>query len=94
MKNKFLISKSISSSELRLDFITFVINGPNTDYTATDALTQAGAAVGTGGTAASLASRCLTDVFSVSNPGGPSPPQICGTATDEHSKATSDQPLE
>jgi len=70
--------------QLRLDFITFVINGPKTDYLATDALTQAGAAVGTGGTAASLASRCLTDVFSVSNPGGPSPPQICGTATDEH----------
>jgi len=70
--------------QLRLDFITFVINGPKTDYTATDALTIAGASVGVGGIASSLASRCLTDVFSVSNPGGPSPPQICGTSTDEH----------
>lgn len=70
--------------QLRLDFITFVINGPITTVTTTDALTTAGASVAAGGKASSLASRCLTDVFSISNPGGPSPPQICGTATDEH----------
>jgi len=72
--------------QLRLDFITFVINGPITTVTTTDVLTIAGVSVatGAGGVDSSLASRCLTDTFSVSNPGGPSPPQICGTATDEH----------
>jgi len=70
--------------QLRLDFLTFVINGPKTDYAATDALTVGGASVSVSGAASSLASRCLSDVFSVSNPGGPSPPEICGTITDEH----------
>ena len=59
--------------------------------TTTDVKTIAGVSVatGAGGVDSSLASRCLTDTFSVSNPGGPSPPQICGTATDEHSKMIS-----
>jgi len=72
--------------QLRLDFITFVINGPATDIAATDAKTVSGHPniLTAEGEDASLASRCLTDVFAVSNPGGPSPPQICGTSTDEH----------
>lgn len=33
---------------------------------------------------ASLATRCLTDTFAVTNPGGPTTPVICGTNTGEH----------
>ena len=33
---------------------------------------------------ASLASQCLTDSFSVTNPGGGSNPVLCGTNTGEH----------
>ena len=31
------------------------------------------------------ATQCATDIFSVSSPGGTSPPSICGTNTGEHS---------
>ncbi len=34
---------------------------------------------------ASLASRCLVDSFSVTNPGGSIPPTICGLNDNEHS---------
>ena len=33
---------------------------------------------------ASLATRCLIDTFQVTNPGGPTPPTICGTNSGEH----------
>ncbi len=33
-----------------------------------------------------MASNCLTDTFEVTNPGGVTPPTICGTNTGEHSK--------
>ncbi len=32
-----------------------------------------------------MASNCLTDTFEVTNPGGVTPPTICGTNTGEHS---------
>merc|ERR1711976_291033 len=71
--------------QLRLDFITFNIAGPAT------ALTPVGKIVNSildptdaSGKAATLQTRCLTDVFSVSNPGGPSPPKICGYNADTH----------
>ena len=76
--------------QLRLDFLTFVITGPETSAATT---AEQARTVGNdlnidaaGTNSVTLASRCLTDVFSVSNPGGPSPPAICGTNTDEHSK--------
>ena len=63
----------------------FVINQPETAITTVTHVS--GESVTTFvGKAANLATRCLTDVFSVSNPGGPSPPQICGNNVDEHSK--------
>ena len=64
----------------------FVINGPDTSTASTNYVSGGNLAT-EAGKKASLASRCLTDVFSVSNPGGPSPPQICGNNVDEHSKA-------
>ena len=76
--------------QLRLDFLTFVITGPETSAATT---AEQARTVGNdlnidaaGTNSVTLASRCLTDVFSVSNPGGPSPPAICGTNTDAHSK--------
>ena len=63
----------------------FVINQPETS--ATSVAAYSGGVVTTfAGKTASEATRCLTDVFSVSNPGGPSPPKICGNNVDEHSK--------
>jgi hypothetical protein len=32
------------------------------------------------------ATQCLTDSFSVTNPGGSTPPTICGTNSNQHSK--------
>ena len=32
------------------------------------------------------ATQCQNDRFSISSPGNPSPPVICGTNTDEHSE--------
>ena len=42
--------------------------------------------IGAGGKAAADATQCLTDTFSVTNPGGGyTPPSICGRNTGEHS---------
>ena len=42
--------------------------------------------IGAGGKAAADATQCLTDTFSVTNPGGGyAPPTICGRNTGEHS---------
>ena len=73
-------------SQLRLDFDTFVISGPSTSTTiVTNLLNGAPARLAeTDAVAASLSTRCLTDTFAVTNPGGPTPPLICGTNTGEH----------
>jgi len=62
---------------LRLDFETFVLSNPVTDVT------------GTGGTENGLTlnnrvGNCDTDFFTITNPGGESPPIICGTNTGQH----------
>jgi len=69
--------------QLRLDFVDFVINNADTSTTSV-AYVSGGAVTTFAAKTASEATRCLTDVFSVSNPGGPSPPQICGNNVDEH----------
>ena len=71
--------------QLRLDFVDFVINGPSTS-TLSAAYIIDGNVVTEAGKKGSYATRCLDDIFSVSNPGGPSPPQICGNNVDAHSK--------
>merc|ERR1712117_894159 len=71
--------------QLRLDFITFNIAGPSTATTSIgkmidgrlDPLEAKGVQV-------TESSRCNTDLFSISNPGGPSPPKICGYNADTH----------
>ncbi len=82
---KWQFYKSIFFIQLRLDFTTFVITGPQTSSqsafkTKTGELTAANT-----GLIQSLASQCLTDTFSVSS-GGITPPVICGTNSGEHSK--------
>lgn len=63
--------------------MTFVINGPSTaDETVGKIL--AGEPASGAGTEVTRQTQCLEDTFAVSNPGGPSPPVICGTNTGEH----------
>jgi hypothetical protein len=38
------------------------------------------------GSRVTSASRCDVDFFSVTNPGGPTPPTICGQNSGEHSE--------
>ncbi|XP_059097782.1 uncharacterized protein LOC131892064 [Tigriopus californicus] len=70
--------------QLRLDFNQFMITGPSTSTVSVSA--HRGGVIGAPGaaTAISLASRCLTDTFSVLSPSGQSPPTICGINTGEH----------
>lgn len=69
--------------QLRLDFETFVLTGPSTS-TRTVVLLVGGDAKTAGDPLFSTASQCKTDLFSVTNPGGASPPAICGTNSNEH----------
>ncbi len=75
--------------QLRLDFDTFIITGPSTSTdTVTTLVKNSGVVGGKLGQVVpvSAAGQCLTDRFSVTNAGGPSPPVICGTNTAEHSE--------
>jgi len=64
--------------QLRLDFETFALNNPVTVTTVT-----IGPATAAAGTANSLGA-CNVDQFTVTVPGGKSPPVICGTNTGSH----------
>merc|ERR1711963_276134 len=68
--------------QLRLDFETFVITGPSTDTTSVTKILN-GAPNDAGGGAATFATQCLTDTFSVTNSQNNNP-VICGTNTGEH----------
>ena len=61
----------------------FVITGPSTNI-ASVGKTTGGVLVGAG-VSVSAKNQCLTDTFTVTNPGGPVPPAICGTNTNDHS---------
>lgn len=81
-----LIIVDLCSPQLRLDFNTFVITGPSTS-SASVGRTQNGV-IGTNNAFQQVAAKgqCLTDTFMVTNPGGQTPPIICGTNTGDHSK--------
>ena len=72
-------------AQLRLDFNTFVIDGPSST-TATSVVLLGGQPINTAanGVTAGIASQCVTDQFSVSNPTGRAPSVICGTNSGEH----------
>jgi len=77
-----------------MDFNTFAITGPNT-LTASIFYNLAGSVATTAlGIAASLATNCQTDAFSVTGSGGTAPPVICGTNTGYHSKRDRDNTKE
>lgn len=81
---RFKICKASSSiAQIRLDFQTFVITGPSTD-SVSGSLATAGVVTGAGKSVSATASQCVTDLFSVTNPGGVTPRPICGTNTDTH----------
>ena len=72
----------------RLDMTTFVISGPYTATTTTNAVTKVlngGLSDATTGTdAMATNSQCTTDSFTVTSAGGGGPPTICGTNSNEH----------
>ncbi|XP_059081532.1 uncharacterized protein LOC131879276 [Tigriopus californicus] len=69
--------------QLRLDFNSFVIAGPSTSTLSFGKILN-GVVSATGKVAVSTATRCLIDQFSVTSPGNPSPPTICGINSGEH----------
>lgn len=70
--------------QLRLDFSMFVINGPQTTSTADFKQVNGIPSTTAAAISASLQGNCLTDAFTVTNPGGASPPVICGTNNGQH----------
>jgi len=72
--------------QLRLDFTTFVITGPNTitDSALNFGLHLNGRMGVTGGKATVPLGTCDSDQFSVTSPGGTATPVICGTNTGAH----------
>eukprot|EP00095_Tigriopus_kingsejongensis_P008922 maker-scaffold279_size225217-snap-gene-1.24 protein:Tk08922 transcript:maker-scaffold279_size225217-snap-gene-1.24-mRNA-1 annotation:"hypothetical protein DAPPUDRAFT_311633" len=72
--------------QLRLDFDQFVISGPSTLSLALDAVTKLtkGQPNPLGLLSYTAAGQCLTDTFTATDPGGCSPPSICGINTGEH----------
>merc|ERR1711953_107965 len=64
--------------QLRLDFETFNIAAPSDTDIQVQTVSNNVVADGSAGTLSNLATACLDDAFTVSNPGGQSPPVICG----------------
>jgi hypothetical protein len=74
--------------------MSFVISQPNTvgtpvGFTKNGQLLPVNPANGVG-TIVSDRSQCLLDTFTVTNPGGNTPPVICGTNNNQHSKKLGD----
>ena len=77
--------------QLRLDFNTFNIAGPSTTTASSFQTLNGQQTTGTNANAraSSVNSQCLVDTFQVTNPGGITPPLICGNNAGEHSKCSS-----
>eukprot|EP00095_Tigriopus_kingsejongensis_P009430 maker-scaffold305_size215425-snap-gene-1.13 protein:Tk09430 transcript:maker-scaffold305_size215425-snap-gene-1.13-mRNA-1 annotation:"PREDICTED: uncharacterized protein LOC101744434" len=74
---------SNSICQIRLNYEMFVINGPDVASDSTF-LTLNGNQVEMSGGGSSLASNCLTDMFMVTTPNGPSKTVLCGTNNGYH----------
>eukprot|EP00096_Caligus_rogercresseyi_P007893 TRINITY_DN26032_c0_g1_i1.p1 TRINITY_DN26032_c0_g1~~TRINITY_DN26032_c0_g1_i1.p1 ORF type:complete len:403 (+),score=38.83 TRINITY_DN26032_c0_g1_i1:23-1210(+) len=72
-----------SVCQLRLDFQSFMIAGPST-LTDTIGKSAFGIVAAMGEVEVSDQTQCNMDNFSVTNPGGTTPPVICGLNTGEH----------
>jgi len=70
--------------QLRLDFNQFIITGPSTATESVHKTIFGEVSTGATGVPVALASRCLTDTFSVTNPTGGTPSPICGINSGEH----------
>jgi len=70
--------------QMRLDFMTFVIHGPSTADATVGEILAGDAIAATKGTDVTAQTQCQEDQFSVTSPGGISPPVICGTNTGYH----------
>lgn len=71
--------------QLRLDFVTFVINGPSTD-TMSKSKIKLGSDQDNGGFAHFDFGVCTTDSFRATTVAGKSSPVICGTNSGYHSE--------
>lgn len=71
--------------QIRLDFQTFVISGPSTDTVSTRGKRVNGTPSASSGVAFADASKCLTDIFTISNQR--TVPELCGTNTGYHGKS-------
>ncbi|TRY80719.1 hypothetical protein TCAL_15429, partial [Tigriopus californicus] len=71
--------------QFRLDFERFVVAGPSTSTSQSLRILNGAVSSSSFAPFANTASQCLTDSFAVTNPGGPSPPVLCGTNSGEHS---------
>lgn len=74
--------------QLRVDFNTFVIAGPNT-LTATVGTVLYGQPTVAGGTGVDVTqeTQCSTDQFTMTGPAGTVPPVICGTNSGYHGQS-------
>eukprot|EP00095_Tigriopus_kingsejongensis_P003561 maker-scaffold877_size102761-snap-gene-0.12 protein:Tk03561 transcript:maker-scaffold877_size102761-snap-gene-0.12-mRNA-1 annotation:"PREDICTED: uncharacterized protein LOC100161421" len=70
--------------QLRLDFDQFVISGPSTLSVDPVSILTKGQPDPAGANSVTAAGQCLTDTFTATDPGGCSPPSICGINTGEH----------
>ena len=76
----------VSSLQIRIDFNTFVITGPSTAVASVGFEVNGNLAFAAGKTV-SAATQCLTDIFTLTAPGGYVPPVICGTNSGQHGNA-------
>ena len=71
-----------------------MIGGPSTDTESKFELTAGTTSLLIAkGVAFTDEGQCMTDVFSVTNPGGTAPPRICGTNSGEHCEYSLSLPL-
>jgi hypothetical protein len=80
-----LLNNDMILFQIRIDFSSFVIAGPST-VTLTVGYEVGGSTATAIGKKYTLATQCQTDTFSLTGPGGSTPPVICGTNSGEHSK--------
>ncbi|XP_059096772.1 uncharacterized protein LOC131891258 [Tigriopus californicus] len=76
--------KIVNFFQFRLDFERFVVAGPSTSTSQSLRILNGAVSSSSFAPFANTASQCLTDSFAVTNPGGPSPPVLCGTNSGEH----------
>ena len=73
-----------------MDFNQFVVTGPSINAAKVgktkQGVLQLVTAAATTALSVSAQNQCLTDTFTVTNPGGNVPPAICGTNTNDHSE--------